>query len=693
MTFRTPPDARRLGRRLGGAGIRRRSEVAQSAIVLVVAVAVLMMTTGVLLIQQSSLTDPLLSADTIQHYSYRALEAGVNTYQSVVNADPNLANCSNLSNGSAICQNAQYDTWNLVHGTDIAGQVPEYYLFDNPQPIFNADGSLNVLKVQVVGAAGFPGKYIYQSSTLNLASVNGFLDNIWWSDLESTTGTVTNPVYRSPGTPAPGTVCQYGYTGTTGAGTAQSPYVEEGPTSAATTGNCHAVVFETGDILNGPIFSNDTIYILGTPTIGTAAHPVETADPYCGFVSSSNYQCATDSSGVSDDHQLAQTPPSSNTELDTVASEATPNNGCVYDGPTSITLAGASGMTVISPDTTTVASGCPLNGTGPLPPNGVVYVANVPSTATHPNGLAGANPFDDTGTFWGYPSTDNGKYAQTSAEYSFCSDYANPADAVVMPCYFGGTQTPDAEGDAFVNGSLKGLLTVGAANDIFVDGNITYSQCTTWKGTAHESACTYNGSGKDDSLGLIASNYVEVNHPINTDDATCTVTSGRNPTTYNWYTNASTCSGQTVNSSSLNTLLPNCGSNGADPAPLCEPVNPITGVGSATSVVIDGALLALSQSVGADNYGSGGLLGSLVVYGSLEQESRGAIAVAGTTGFTKYYTWDPRLEIAAPPSYLTPGTDSYDLLSSSINTVLTCPALHAAYSSTGGGTAPTCTTP
>ena len=41
MTFRTPPDARRLGRRLGGAGIRRRSEVAQSAIVLVVAVAVL----------------------------------------------------------------------------------------------------------------------------------------------------------------------------------------------------------------------------------------------------------------------------------------------------------------------------------------------------------------------------------------------------------------------------------------------------------------------------------------------------------------------------------------------------------------------------------------------------------------------------------------------------------------------------
>ena len=378
-----------------------------------------------------------------------------------------------------------------------------------------------------------------------------------------------------------------------------------------------------------------------------------------------------------------------------MAGEASPNNGCIYYGPTAITLKGASGMTVTSPDTNTVASGCPLNSTGALPPNGVVFVENVPTGSSAATVQTGANPFDDTGSYWGYPSTDNGKYAQTAAKYPFCADYATPANNTsTIPCYFGSTSTPDAEGDAFVSGSLSGLLTIGTSNDIFIDGNITYSHCTTWAGTAHESACTYNGSGNDDSLGLIAYHYVEVNHPINTDDATCTP--GRNA--INWYSNAATCAamgsgGSGVDSSSLNTLMPNCGANGAEPAPLCEPVN-ATGVGSSSSVIADAAILALSQSFGADNFGSGGQLGPLVVYGSIEQESRGAIAVEGTSGWTKYYTWDPRLEIAAPPSYLTPGLDSYSLLSSSISSVLTCPTLTKAYSAPPDNNAtPACPTP
>ncbi len=65
---------------------------------------------------------------------------------------------------------------------------------------------------------------------------------------------------------------------------------------------------------------------------------------------------------------------------------------------------------------------------------------------------------------------------------------------------------------------MPGLLTIGTANDIIIDGNLTYSDCTTWATPTapNASACQYNGSGKDDALGLIAYNYVEVNHPIDT---------------------------------------------------------------------------------------------------------------------------------------------------------------------------------
>ncbi|HEX3567852.1 MAG TPA: hypothetical protein VHU17_20985, partial [Acidimicrobiales bacterium] len=47
-----------------------------------------------------------------------------------------------------------------------------------------------------------------------------------------------------------------------------------------------------------------------------------------------------------------------------------------------------------------------------------------------------------------------------------------------------------------------------------------------------------------------------------------------------------------------------------------------------------------------------------------------------------YYTWDPRLELVAPPSYLNPGTASYNLNSSAISPSLLCPALKNVYGTT-----------
>ena len=114
------------------------------------ALSFLLMTVGVMLVAQTLQTDPLLQANTIQHSAYRGLEAGMNSYQSIINTNPNLANCNTSTNGSALCRGAQYQQWNLVSNTNGGnGTIPEWYLFDNPQPVINADGSLTSLQVQL----------------------------------------------------------------------------------------------------------------------------------------------------------------------------------------------------------------------------------------------------------------------------------------------------------------------------------------------------------------------------------------------------------------------------------------------------------------------------------------------------------------------------------------------------------------
>ena len=155
--------------------------------------------------------------------------------------------------------------------------------------------------------------------------------------------------------------------------------------------------------------------------------------------------------------------------LQTIASVG----GCLYQGPTQITLVGNQ-MKVVSPDTPASpgpGANCPnpaavgatwTGTTGALPGNGVVYV----QTASAANKKTGANPFDDSGNL--YPS-DSGKYAQTLPS---CSG-----------CYDGQSASPDEEGDAFVQGHLSGLLTVGTDNDIVIDGNLTYDNCVAWAAT------------------------------------------------------------------------------------------------------------------------------------------------------------------------------------------------------------------
>jgi len=693
-------------------GPRSTSDAGQVAIVLVTAISILMATLGLVMATTTVDNNPLLQTDQIQHYSYRAVEAGLNTFDSVINNNPNLANCNSTANSSALCKGLKYQVWDDVPGTTEGnGIIPEYYLFDNPQPQLAANGSLTSLDVEIIGAAGFPGHFVYQTIMGEFQPINGYLANVWWSDFAGSNPNGTGAEYQhikytAATAPAPQYVGDYegeeanqcSYVWQTSSSPAPYTLTNNGTGGAKDdVGPCgdDAPPFTSGDTINGPLYSNDSIKVSNDPNFGVTGTPaiVTTADPSCLYTDAGTFACSNavgvSSSSSTNGNPIEQSPVDNNA-LQTIAAVG----GCLYQGPTQITLAGTQ-MTVISPDTPASPSpgtGCPnpaasgatwTGTTGSLPANGVVYV----QTASSANQKTGANPFDDSGTL--YPS-DNGKYAQTLPS---CSG-----------CYDGQTASPDEEGDAFVRGHLSGLLTIGTSNDVIIDGNLTYDDCVNWatansnlpvfQGLQQESACQYNAAGSghiNDVLGLVADQFIEVNHPIDPANNT--------------------------------DVLPFCGNSGSvkqagisptmgsvENAPMCTPDNnQYKGLNDVTqgNLVIDASVLALNQSFAANNPGAGPNMDQIILYGSIQQEARGPIG-GGTlnansygaptsssnhTGYGKFYTWDPRLELVSPPSYLNPTDGSYALASSAVTDSTTCPSWHQPTAYTSNGASEACTAP
>lgn len=152
-------------------------------------------------------------------------------------------------------------------------------------------------------------------------------------------------------------------------------------------------------------------------------------------------------------------------------------------------------------------------------------------------------------------------------------------------------------GNAAVSGTINSgyNVTVGAANDIIVTGDL-----------------------KSPSLvGLVASHYVRVYHPLNGNrSSSCTNLSG-------W-------------------------------TPVRE---------------IDAAILATTGSFITDNWDCGASLGTLTVIGTIGQYWRGTVGTGGgggsSTGYIKDYQYDRRLRYSQPPDFLDPVGSSWKLMRTS----------------------------
>jgi hypothetical protein len=367
--------------------------------------------------------------------------------------------------------------------------------------------------------------------------------------------------------------------------------------------NCIDINFADGDTINGPLHSNDAILVCGSPDF--AGDVTTSWQPSSGNRWRGNGGCSNHPTFKPGDPKYADplTMPPNNVAIKSEADKSLGGTGCLFTGPTAITLNSDGTMTVVSPLTkasATSKNNCPGGTlaspkTQPLPANGVIYVQNAPSSSSDPNYSATCSP----GPQLASGSTSGSGNGQNPLGYPQRYDISSYACTA---------------GDVFLKGTLKGRLSIAADNNIEIIGNTTYQSST-------------------DMLGLIANNYVEIYHPVD---------SSNSSSSKSW------CDGSYVSYSGTyycNLDLP--GVNNA----LRNPT-------------IDAAILTLAHSFRVQNYayGQDNPLGQITVVGAIAQKYRGIVGLIGTSGYTKNYSYDQRLKYQSPPKFLSPVASAWQIV-------------------------------
>ena len=212
----------------------------------------------------------------------------------------------------------------------------------------------------------------------------------------------------------------------------------------------------TGNVLDGPMQSNDDYYLYGTPRFNDtvdSGDPTPSRAPYWvnpfGGSTTPNF-----AGGAPRGQRLVTLPPNSRSMLSKVTVGGT-GTGCLYTGPTSIRINGTT-MSVVSPATRWTNPGC-VGSNLALPANRTIYVQDIPGS--------GDVNYSDT-----------------------------------CPITVGWSGDDCRKGDAFVDGTLADQLTIAADNNIVITGNLTYD--------------SFTATSPRRALGLIATNSVVINHPV-----------------------------------------------------------------------------------------------------------------------------------------------------------------------------------
>ncbi len=244
-------------------------------------------------------------------------------------------------------------------------------------------------------------------------------------------------------------------------------------------GTCPIINWTSGDVVIGPMHSNDALYVGGSVRFAnprTESSWVKTSDPSRLWRGPGT---PIQSGGATPGYWPRYSPPidlpDANTGLlkyvrPVVDSSSNPDTaaarpGCLYRGATSIEFVGTQ-MRVLSPNTRSAPSYCyntSASARGTVQTLAIPPVIHVAPTSGSCSGV-------------GYPRAGEDTSNRRTTEYDNC------------------------HGTAFVQGNADAQVTVSAEDDIVVTADITVEDET-----------------ETDVVGLVAGNYVWVYHPVRDD--------------------------------------------------------------------------------------------------------------------------------------------------------------------------------
>jgi hypothetical protein len=485
--------------------------VAMITVMLIVLVLTLVMVAS---LNYATRTEPLSRRDQDWNAALAAAQAGVDDYLYRLQQNDNYYQYSATTPPTPA--NAAFTGWLTIPGPANQGQF--HYSVNLAQY-----ASQGVVQLTSTGRV----RGVQRTIRANLRRRN-FLDYLYMTDYES-----LDPLsgYYSDPQDATDECSEYWWQGR--------------PTSP-----CVRISFVTGDTINGPMHTNDTISVNGSPSFNAEATTGYSGRMSCPASSTYTYRwyglsgCGDTPQFQSGDPETVPllTLPTSNSAIKAETDRSAGKTGCLYNGPTRIVLNASGTMTVTSPFTTSASYASCVGSNLALPTNGVIYVQNVPT-----------------------------------GQSASCSGSGN---AIGYPISGDITSYQCRVSDVFLSGTLRGRLTIAAENNIVVVANTTYST---------------SGAASNDMLGLIANQFVQVYHPVN--------------------------------------------SSGTNLSPTFQ--NP----------QIQAAILALGHSFIVQNYDEGATLGTLAVTGVIAQKWRGPVGTSGGsgTGYLKNYNYDSRLQYSSPP--------------------------------------------
>jgi Tfp pilus assembly protein PilX len=368
--------------------------------------------------------------DTLQKQAYYAALAGVQEYEYQLQNNPNYwQNCSNtpanlvpqrsderyeikllLANGKSTC-NSEKPFESLIESTGAEANT------------FRIESIGCAGKTAMATCSGQPKSTVATRTAIATFQVTGFLQYVYFTQYETRDPALYNPK---------GNCSQY---------RAQRP------------SECTTIYFVSGDNVNGPMHTDDTAAICGTPEFGRAGHTpkdmveINKGVTYegCGGGSAPKYNSPTGTYSVGEELVA----PEQDTSL---GAYVEPNNS--FGGVTQLVLNGTTNkITVINKGVEKTVS---------WPENGLIYVEG--------GGSACAYNF-------------TGSAADGAAEKEKETNCAN----------------------VYVHGTYSKSLTIAAENDVIVNGS-TYPTSVAGKLGIEPSGTAV--------LGLIATHFVRIYHPV-----------------------------------------------------------------------------------------------------------------------------------------------------------------------------------